>query len=190
MIYGLPRAAECGGQQYLGASSIHNQYPAVLPCSAPNLFSLEIPHKGFEVFKIQQPIQNWHWITWTFHKPVAGGQESVISPASTLPVDAVCAQRKEGILALAIHTSTLHPLYPQHSAFCTSMQQLLQVSKNRIFCHLYLLSLPSAWLSHGWMWALKNTLTTTQLCIGITTEHTQSVLHLSVHSSPAIQWAC
>lgn len=44
----VTRAVECGSQQYLGTAD--SQHPAVLPCSTPHLFSLEIPHKGWRSF--------------------------------------------------------------------------------------------------------------------------------------------
>lgn len=101
----VTRAAEHGSQQDLGMAD--SQHPTILPCSIPHLFSSEIPQTAF---KILQPIQNWHQISWAFCKPVAAGQESVITPASRLPADAACTRGKEGIPALATHTFRLDAL--------------------------------------------------------------------------------
>lgn len=73
----VTRAAECSSQQDLGTAD--SQHPAILPCSTPHLFSLEIIHTAFKAFKIHETIQNQHQISWAFCKLDTAGEESVIT---------------------------------------------------------------------------------------------------------------
>lgn len=125
---------------------------------------------AFKAFKIHETIQNWHHISWGFSKLATAGQESVI----TLHQHCLWMQhipRERGRPCTC--NSHLHTACPVPTAQCFLPINPAAIQAPKKVCSIvfYLLPFPS-WLLHGYMWALRNILTTTKLFISTTTEHT------------------
>lgn len=168
----VTRAAECSSQQDLGTAD--SQHPPILPCSTLHLFSLEIIHTAFMVFKIHETIQNWHQISWVFCQLATAGQESVITlHQHCLWVQHVPRGRR---VSLHLQFTLAHCLASTHSTMLPTHQSSTHPGAKKSMFHLLL---PSAlsFLAVSWTnVSIEGYLTTTKLFMSTTTEHTQSIL--------------